>query len=130
MPQHPNVITVKRGCEAFNKGDMCTVANMFTDDIVWHVPGRSSLAGSYRGPDAVFNYLGELSERSDGSYRTELHIAVGDEEHVICVDHTTASRGDRVYDGNEIVVFRFRDGLVVEVWQSLLSPYEHDEFFS
>jgi ketosteroid isomerase-like protein len=130
MPEHSNIEAVRRGYEAFNKGDMDTVAALFSDDVVWHVPGRSALAGDYRGRNAVFSFLGELSERTEGTYHSELHIAVGDDEHVISVDQTTARQGERVYEGQELVVFRFRDGRVEEVWQALLSPYHHDEFFS
>ncbi|MGH3602436.1 MAG: hypothetical protein ACRDQI_00200, partial [Pseudonocardiaceae bacterium] len=60
----------------------------------------------------------------------ELHVAVGDDEHVISVDHSFARRNGNTYDENGLVVFRFRDGRIVEAWQISLSPYAHDAFFS
>ena len=35
-----------------------------TQDVVWHEPGRSSLAGDYKGPEAVIGFLKGLKEQS------------------------------------------------------------------
>lgn len=129
MPEHPNVETVRRGYEAFNKGDPETLTELIAEDVVWHVPGRSSIAGDYQGRDATLAYFRRLDQLTDGSYQAELHVAVGDDEHVVSINHTSASRGDRTYGENELVVFRFRDGTIVEAWQAFMSPYAHDEFF-
>ncbi|HEY3241027.1 MAG TPA: nuclear transport factor 2 family protein, partial [Acidimicrobiia bacterium] len=83
MREHPNVETVRRGYEAFNKGDMETLSELMAEDVVWHVPGRSSIAGDYQGREATFAYFGRLDELTDGSYQADLHVAVGDEEHAI-----------------------------------------------
>ena len=130
MSEHPNVENVRKKYDAFNNGDLASVGDLLTDDVVWHVPGRSSIAGDYRGRERVLAYLGQLAELTGGSYQAELHIAVGDDEHVITVDHSTAIRAGKHYGENEIVVFRFRNGQVVEAWQAWLNPYVHDEFFS
>ncbi|MGH9035228.1 MAG: nuclear transport factor 2 family protein [Acidimicrobiia bacterium] len=130
MSEHPNVEAVRRGYEAFNKGDMETLSELIAEDVVWHVPGRSSFAGDYQGREATYAYFGRLDERTEGTYQADLHIAVGDEEHVISIDHSSGSRGDEHYGGSELVVFRFRDGRVVEAWQAFMSPYDHDQFFS
>jgi ketosteroid isomerase-like protein len=33
---------------------MATLNELFDDDIVWHAPGRSQLAGTFLGKQAVF----------------------------------------------------------------------------
>jgi len=130
MPEHPNVENIRKRYDAFNNGDLAAVGDLLADDVVWHVPGRSPIAGDYRGREATLTYLGRRAELTGGSYQAELHIAVGDNEHVITVDHTSAARADRAYGENEIVVFRFRDRRIVEVWQAPMNPYAHDAFFS
>jgi ketosteroid isomerase-like protein len=130
MPEHPNVEAVRRGYELFNKGDLEGLADLFAEDVVWHVPGRSPIAGDYQGRDATFAYFGQLDELTGSTYQAELHVAVGNEEHVVSIDQSSATRGDRSYEANELVVFRFRNGRVVEAWQALMNPYAHDEFFS
>jgi len=128
--EHPNVVAVRKGYDAFNKGDTDTLLALFDEEVIWHVPGRSSIAGDYRGRDATFAYFGRLDELSGGSYQAELQIAVGDEEHVVSIDRSSATSGDARYDENELVVFRFRGGRVVEAWQAMMNVYAHDEFFS
>jgi ketosteroid isomerase-like protein len=130
MPDHPNVDRVRRTYGAFNNQDLDAVAELLADDVVWHVPGRSPIAGDHHGREATLGYLGGLADLTGGSYQAELHIAVGDNEHVITVHHSSATRAGRRYDENEIVVFRFHDHEVVDIWQAPMNPYAHDDFFS
>ncbi|MGH3785172.1 MAG: nuclear transport factor 2 family protein [Pseudonocardiaceae bacterium] len=130
MPEHPNVELVRRGYDAFNNRDMIALAALIAENVVWHVAGRSLAAGDYHGRETTFAYFRHLHELTNGTYQAELHVAVGDAEHVISVDHSSARRSGRTYDENELVVFRFRDGRVVEAWQTFMCPYAHDAFFS
>jgi uncharacterized protein len=44
MEPHKNVAIMQRAYDAFNTGDMNTLTELM-DDTVWHLPGRSSMAG-------------------------------------------------------------------------------------
>ena len=46
---HPNEDLIRRGYDAFSRGDMDTLRELFHPDIVWHAPGRSQLAGDPPG---------------------------------------------------------------------------------
>ena len=39
---------------------------------MWHVPGRSVMAGDYKGRDATFEYFGRLHQSTDGTVRANL----------------------------------------------------------
>jgi hypothetical protein len=41
--------------------------NLLADDVVWHVPGRSRIAGEYRGPDEVLAYFRKRRELVDAT---------------------------------------------------------------
>jgi ketosteroid isomerase-like protein len=43
---HPNEVLVRRGYEAFAKGDMEIQRELFDPEIVWHFPGRGVLAAT------------------------------------------------------------------------------------
>jgi SnoaL-like domain len=63
---HPSEELVRRGYEAFNRGDVETLRQLFADTTIWHEPGR--------GPTVlVFHILdGEITEtRSHHSDRYE-----------------------------------------------------------
>ncbi len=51
MADHPNVELLRKGYAAYGSGDMETINELFADDIVWHVAGRSPLAGVYNGKE-------------------------------------------------------------------------------
>ncbi len=58
---HPNEAVVRKGYAAFSRGDIETLQNeIFTDDIVWHVPGRNRFSGDYKGISEVRGYFGQL----------------------------------------------------------------------
>ena len=52
MPE--NAAIVRRGYEAFNRGDLKTLTELLGDNVSWHTPGRSPLAGDVVGREAVF----------------------------------------------------------------------------
>ena len=54
---HPNEDLVRRGFTAFGTGDIATLGELFADNIVWHVGGRSPITGDYKGKEQVFGFL-------------------------------------------------------------------------
>jgi uncharacterized protein len=45
---HPNEDLIRRGYDAFSRGDMDTLVELYHPDIVWHAPGRSQLPATIR----------------------------------------------------------------------------------
>ena len=45
MADHPNVERPRTGYAAYSSGDMDTITELFAEDILWHVAGRSPIAG-------------------------------------------------------------------------------------
>jgi hypothetical protein len=66
MAEHPNVARIRDGYAAFAKGDFAALNDLFAEDLLWHVNGRSQFAGEYRGPEAVFGVFGKLMEVTEG----------------------------------------------------------------
>jgi hypothetical protein len=60
MPEPANVEIVRRGYAAFNNGDTSALAALIAENVVWHVPGRSLIAGDYHGRETTFAYLHRL----------------------------------------------------------------------
>jgi ketosteroid isomerase-like protein len=78
---------VRRGYAAFNSGDVETLLDLFSKDVVQHVPGHSPLAGTYKGPEAVLGYYGKLAELTDGTFRADLVDVHGDGSGHVCATH-------------------------------------------
>jgi ketosteroid isomerase-like protein len=72
MGADENLAIVRRGYEAFNKGDMETLTELFDEGAAWPVPGRSSLAGDHEGREAAFAYFARLGQETGGTFQAEL----------------------------------------------------------
>jgi len=69
---HPNAEAIRRGFEAFMRGDVEAARSLFAPDVVWHVSGHGPLAGDFHGFDDIARWGGELVARSGGTFREEL----------------------------------------------------------
>jgi hypothetical protein len=127
---HPNEDLIRRGYDAFSRGDMETLRELFHPDIVWHAPGRSQLSGDHRGVDAVLGYFGGTMELTGGAFTVEVHDVVANDEHTVGLHKTHAERAGRTLEDNNTLVFHIRDGKVTEVWQYWTDLYAADELFA
>lgn len=127
MAEHPNVARIKAGYAAFATGDFAVLNDLFAADVVWHVPGRSQLAGDYQGRDAVFAFFGKLMEVTEGSFHLDVHAILADDEHAVALTFGTASRGGQSLTDMAAHVFHLRDGKVTEYWDAPTDQYAFDE---
>jgi ketosteroid isomerase-like protein len=127
---HPNEDLVRQGFEAFSKGDMEGVAALFTDDVVWHTPGRGPLAGDHRGKGQVMSMLGKQAELTGGTFRAELHDILANDEHGVLLATVGAERAGKTWEDNGVVVFHIHNGKVSEAWLHPGDQYAGDEFLS
>jgi ketosteroid isomerase-like protein len=127
---HPHEDLVRRGYDAFARGDTGTLREVFDPGIVWHLPGRSLIAGDYDGVDAVLGLFGRTMELTAGTFRADLHEVVADDQHTVGLHVGRGERGGRTLEDREVLVCHVRDGKIAEVWQYVEDQYAYDEFFS
>ncbi len=127
---HPNEDLLRTGFDAFGRGDMEALGKLFTDDVVWHFPGTSQLAGEYRGKEEVLGFLGKSFELSGGTLRLEIHDILANDEHGTVLTHVTGQREGKSLDDNSVQVFHIRDGKVSESWIHPGDLYAGDDFWS
>ena len=130
MADHPNVERLRKGYEAYSTGDLAVLNDLFADDISWHIAGRSQVAGDYKGRDQVFGFFGKLMELSNGTTKIEVHDLLANDDHGVALVTGSASRNGVDFRGQDVHTFHFRDGKVVEFWDSPLDQYAADEFWS
>lgn len=107
---HPLVQKIMAYQLAVAAGDIASARAVFDPEVTYQVPGRSLLAGDYRGPDEVIGYFGRLLELTDGTYRISrmTWFAAGNE--VALATRNQATRGGRTLDWDEVLLFTFEDG--------------------
>ena len=125
---HPNAQNVLKGFQAFAEGDMATMKELFNDDSVWHVGGRSRWSGDYQGVDSILRFFGEIS--TEASISQDLHAILADDEHVVVLVNSTATRDDKSLESQLVFIFHVSDGIASEVWGTSLDDYANDEFWA
>jgi ketosteroid isomerase-like protein len=130
MADHPNLDLMRRGYAAYTSGDLDTISQLFADDVVWHVSGRSPLSGDYTGKEQVFGFFGKLQELSDGTSKVEVHDLLADDDHGVAIITQSGTRDGRTYEGRATHVLHLRDGKVTEFWDAYVDQYAADEFWA
>jgi uncharacterized protein len=124
---HPNEKVLRDADDAQTKGDVEAFLSYYADDIVIHMPGRSSLAGDYKGKDQFMEVFQRFMERTP-EYTFEPHAYFADDEHGVILQRSHYRRGSEQVDSNDTFVAHFRDGKISEVWISGDDPYGVDAF--
>jgi ketosteroid isomerase-like protein len=127
---HPNEELVRRGFEAFSKGDVDTLRELFGPDAVWHAPGRSPLSGDHRGVDDILGFFARTLELTAGTFRVELHDVVANDEHAVALYVARGEREGRTLEDRSVLVSHVRNGKLLETWQHSEDQYAADEFLS
>jgi hypothetical protein len=130
MAEHPHVQLLRDAYAAFGKGDLAALTPTWAEDIRWHVPGTTDLAGTYEGHEAVLGFLGAAMDRTEGTLRVEPVALFADDTHGVALVHTTARRGDRHLDTMNAHICRFREDRVMEFWEAPTEPQVVDAFWA
>jgi ketosteroid isomerase-like protein len=129
MAEHANIALIRRGYDAFAKGDLEAIREIFSPDIAWHTGGRGPLSGDVMGVDAVFGFFGQLQELSGGTFRLEPHDVLADDDHVVVLANATGSRNGKSLDGHVVHVWHVSNAHATEFWGFAGDDYTFDEFW-
>jgi ketosteroid isomerase-like protein len=129
MP-HPNEAVVRRFADAMVARDVGAIAECFTDDVVFHIPGRNPLSGDYRGRQRVLTHLFQAWEEAFGGLEIRVHDVLATDDHVVMLSDRRARRDDRSVDMRAASIYHVRDGRIAEAWLMEWDPYAIDDFLS
>ena len=124
---HPNEQVLGDADEAQARGYAEAFMGFYTDDVVIHIAGKSSLAGVNKGKDQFAEVFGRFMERAP-EYTFEPHAYFADDEHGISLQRSHYERGDQTLDTNDVFVNHFKDGKVTEIWLLTDKQDEVDAF--
>ena len=130
MAEHPHIQLVRDGYAAFARGDLDAIRAMFDPEIVWHIGGRSPVAGDYNGVDAVFGFFAKVFEWTGGTMRNELHDVLASDDHVVALLTQTANHNGRELNARFAHIQHVVNGKVTESWYLPDDSYAVDEFWS
>jgi RNA 2',3'-cyclic 3'-phosphodiesterase len=101
------------------------VRSVLSDDVVWHVPGHSPIAGEHHGVEAVLEYMALRRRMTDATFRVNVHGVALIADRVVQLAGGSCARDGRELRWETVGVFRVSAGLVAECW---LVPFDQEEF--
>jgi uncharacterized protein len=121
--EHPNATLVRRGLEAFNRGEIQAFADLVADDVVWHqigadtIRGKQAMAESMPGGDV------------DWQITADVHDVVANDEHAVALVNATGTRNGQTLHYRTAEILHMRDGKITERWAFSDDPEAIKRFF-
>jgi len=120
---------VRRMVDALQRADPEAIAALLADDVVYHFPGRSAVAGTYQGRDAVMGLFRSFGQLLGGPPALRAHDVVASEAHVVELATHSAARGGRPYEWHAVRIYHIGGGdLITEIWLMIGDQYAFDAY--
>jgi uncharacterized protein len=115
LAESQNIAVVRRGYEAFAKGDIETLKRLFSPGANWHAAQTGVLRGDYRGAQGILEFFGQIAHESDGTTRVEPQTMAASGDHVFVLQRVTGKRKGKTQDTMSVLLFKVDNGAVTEV---------------
>jgi ketosteroid isomerase-like protein len=115
----------------YSGGDEGELRTLLAPDIVWHVPGRNLIAGTYRGHDEVIGYFTRrrgLAANTFQIIRRDVLTGVGNAIAVLADGEATLAGIAQRW--STVGLYRAVDGRVAECWLMPTDPGLFDQIWS
>jgi ketosteroid isomerase-like protein len=127
MADHPNAAIVRETQERANQtGDMTVLADILSDDVVWHEIGADE---PIRGKQALAERFAGFSGE-DASITVDTHDVLANDEHCVQLVTATAKVGGRELVYRTAEIYHMRDGKITERWAFSDDTGRINEFFA
>jgi ketosteroid isomerase-like protein len=124
-----NEALVRRIFDAFAQKQGFALREVFAADATWTVPGTGSMAGTFRGREEIFGFLGRLPKETDGTYSSSLIDVLASDDRAAALYRASGERKGRRLELDQLLLFRIEDGLVQEVLALPSDPAAFDTFW-
>src|SRR6185503_7566987 len=111
--------------EMYAGGELAGVEELLADEVVWHVPGTSPIAGDHRGRDAVVAYFRRRRELAGGAMAVTKHGEAHHDEALVQLADGRAPLGGEDVVWRTAGVYRVAGGRIAEAW---LVPLDLEQF--
>lgn len=130
MARAENEALVRRIFAAFAEKRGFALRDAFADDATWIVPGSGTMAGTFRGREEIFGFLGRLPKETDGTYSSSLIDVLASDHRAAALYRASGARNDRQLELDQVLLFRIENGLVHEVLALPSDPAAFETFWA
>src|ERR1700724_3082111 len=109
---------VRKDFDAFKRGDLQTISDSFSDDIVWHGRGSTRFGGDFKGKQATMAQILDFAQTFQ-DINFEIHDIVASQEHVVALVNSSVTRNAKKYPAKKRFSFHYNDaGKTPHTWRS------------
>jgi ketosteroid isomerase-like protein len=117
MPDTTATELMQRYIACARTNDFASAYGYFADDIALRIPGRSAMAGEFRGKQVAIDYIEHARALSHGEdVELELIDMLAGRERVALLVRERFHRPEGPVDIHRANVYTVRDGQIVEIW--------------
>ena len=121
---------VRELLDALEARDVPAIEALLADDVVYYFPGRSPVAGTYRGRQAVIGLFRAFASLFDGPIEMSTHDGVASEAHVVDLATYAGSRGGERFTWNTVRLYHVDGDRIAEIWLMIGDQYAFDAWLS
>jgi ketosteroid isomerase-like protein len=126
---HPNEELLRRVDAEMSKGNPQAMFDLFADDAIVHVGGRSKMAGDYKGKGEIQQSFGLFMQSLGDNPALESHDIVANDTHGIVMQTAKGARGGKSIEIKGLGIMHFSGGRVTEAWFLDEVPYTSDPWY-
>jgi ketosteroid isomerase-like protein len=125
-----NVKLIRKGFEAFNKGDVATLETVLASDCVQHMPGNNRFSGDHKGLDNILSMYAEMGALTNGTLQAALSDVYAGDHHVTATYTAKATRNGATLDQRYALTFTIVDGKATDLDDAALDGDVNDAFWA
>jgi ketosteroid isomerase-like protein len=126
-----NLALVSAYFEAVAQGNFPKVAELLSQDVIWHQPGQGVQSGTYEGQKKVFQHLGNLMKWSDGSFSIDQIDYLSANGNLIAASiHFKAEKKSKSISMKGIDLLKVENNMITEVWLFSEHIEQEDQFWN
>lgn len=121
---------VRQYFDYLKSGQFEELMNLFSDDIIWHQPGQSHLAGTYRGKKQVAELFGRFMQLSQNSFKIDQVDDVMSNQNLVTATLSfSAQSGEQSLQMRGVDLMRVDEGKIAEVYLFSQDQAQEDAFW-
>lgn len=129
MSEHPNVTVINRMTKAVFENDRDALAEVFTDNLTFHVRGPLPRPGDHAGVDGFLGAMGAIFELTDGDVKIEQLFCSAEGAWAAEWEHAVLGRNGRTLETKNMFVYQFDGDRIADLWMICAAPSGSESFW-
>jgi hypothetical protein len=102
---------------------------MLASETVWVIAGSGQLAGTYVGPDEIFDLWKQIAAQTGGGLKIDVKDVLANDERAVVLVTARGERDGHHLDESQVAIFELSDGKVSNATFIYEDAAAYDQFW-